>query len=139
MTRREAEKLVAGLGWAYGARLELTSGGFAGFSAGLASLFFEYDDGASELECSALIHKFREPPRPGLIECLRAAEARGTDTAHGALVYEPQNKGVYLSRTYQHAIDEATFLAEMQALLRATSAWASEVLPRIAEQGPCSR
>jgi hypothetical protein len=134
MTRQEAEKLVAGLGKTYGVQAELSPGGFGGLSVDMASLFFEFSDAAQALECSALVYKFRDPPKPGIIEGFAAEAAAGTDTGGGQVDYEPQNKGLFLSRTYQMSPEPTKFEGEMKTLMKASLAWGEQVLPRVSER-----
>jgi hypothetical protein len=134
MTRQEAERLVGGFGTSLGVKAELTPGGFAGLSVETASLFFEYRDSAQTLDCSALVYRFHDAPRPGVLEGFAAEQAAGTDTGGGRVDYEPANQGLYLSRTYQAAPDAAAFAGDMRSLLKASLRWSDEVLPRVAER-----
>lgn len=134
MTRQEAEQLVTGLGKTYGVSAELSPGGFGGLSVETASLFFEYSDATHALECSALVYKFHDAPKPGVIEGFSAEEAAGTDTGGGRVDYEPENKGLFLSRTYQQSPDPAAFLGEMKTLMKASLTWGEVVLPRVSER-----
>ena len=134
MTRQEAEQLVSGLGKTYGVKAELSPGGFGGLAVETASLFFEYSDASHALECSALVYKFHDAPKPGIIEGFTAEEAAGTDTGGGHVDYEPQNKGLFLSRTYQQSPDPGAFLGDMKTLMKASLTWGDVVLPRVSER-----
>src|SRR5687767_6972639 len=85
MTREAAQRLVQGLLAAEGTPPSpgINPQGFGGLSAGGASLYFEWHEDTKALECSALVYRFREPPKPGVIEGFQAEEREGTDTGGG--------------------------------------------------------
>ena len=39
-----------------------------------------------------------EPPKPGVLETFQTKEKEGTDAGGGTVAYEPENRGLYLSR-----------------------------------------
>jgi hypothetical protein len=131
MTRQDAERLVQTLGRTFGVETALNPTGFGGISVGESSLYFEFDEKAQTLECSALIYKFHDAPKPGIIEGFKAEEAAGTDTGGGKVDYEPENKGLFLSKTYSKTPDVAGFEKDMERLMEASRVWGDDVLDRV--------
>jgi hypothetical protein len=106
--------------------------GFGGVAVDGAQLYFEWHDKEQALECSALIYKFREPPKPGIVEGFQQEQTSGTDTGGGTVDYEPENKSLFLSRTYTQAPPQTAFIEDMKRLMRASLVWGDEVLDRVA-------
>jgi hypothetical protein len=100
-------------------------------SIGMGSLYFEFKEQAQSLTCLALIYKFHDAPKPGIIEGFKAEEAAGTNAGGGKVEYQPENKGLYLSRTYSKVPAQASFEQEMKDLLQASRVWGDEVLDRV--------
>jgi hypothetical protein len=136
MTREGAQRVVQSFVRAQGAVLSpgLNPQGFGGLAMGGAQLYFEWHEDAQALECSALVYRFHEPPKPGVIEGFQAEEKEGTDTGGGTVDYEPENRGLYLSRTYTHVPDERVFAKDMKRLMKASLKWGDEVLDRVASR-----
>ena len=135
MTREEAQRLVQTFMKSHGQSSEgLNPQGFGGAVLGDAQLYFEYHSDKQALETSALIYKFRDPPKPGVLEGFRAEEKSGTDTGGGAVDYETENKSLFLSRTYSTLPADAAFREDMQRLTQASLKWGDEVLDRVASR-----
>jgi hypothetical protein len=112
----------------------LNEQGFGGIVMGGAQLYFEWHEDTQALECSALVYKFHEPPKPGVIEGFQAEEKEGTDSGGGTVSYQPENRGLYLSRTYTQVPDERAFGKDMKKLMKASLIWGREVLDRVASR-----
>lgn len=135
MTREEAQRLVQAFMKSLGQPSEgLNPQGFGGAAVGNAQLYFEYHADKQELETSALIYKFRDAPKPGVLEGFRAEEKSGTDTGGGAVDYETENNSLFLSRTYATVPAEAAFQEDMKRLTQASLVWGDEVLDRVASR-----
>jgi hypothetical protein len=134
MTRDEAQQLARALLAAAGQpdSVGLNPQGFGGVSVDNAQLYFEWHDDEQALECSALIHKFRDNPKPGILEGFEAEQKAGTDTGDGTVDYEPENKSLFLSRTYTQAPPQPIFVDDMKRLMKASLAWSDEVMDRVA-------
>ena len=133
MTRDEAQRLVQAFMMSLGQSSEgLNPQGFGGAVLGDAQLYFEYHSDKQELEASALVYKFRDPPKPGVLEGFRAEEKSGTDTGGGAVDYEPENKSLFLSRMYSTMPADAAFREDMRRLTEASLKWGDEVMDRVA-------
>lgn len=133
MTRDDAVAMVQRLFRAYGVRSEgLNAGGFGGAMIGLGQVYFEHrPDGI--LLCSALIYRFHNEPKPGVLAGFEEeARAGHTDTGGGALHYEPENRGLYLARAYPTPVLDRAFRRDIESLLRASLVWGREVLERVA-------
>src|SRR4051812_48301475 len=122
MTREGAQRLVQSFVRPTGSLQSpgLNQEGFGGLVMGGAQLYFEWHEDTKALECSALVYKFHEPPKPGVLETFQAEEKEGTDTGGGTVTYEPENRGLYLSRTYTQVADERAFAKDMKRLMRAS-------------------
>lgn len=135
MTREEAQRLVQTFMKSLGQSSDgLNPQGFGGAVIGDAQLYFEYHTDKQALETSALIYKFRDPPKPGVLEGFRAEEKSGTNTGGGAVDYEPENKSLFLSRTYTTVPPDTAFKADMQKLTQASLVWSTEVMDRVASR-----
>ncbi|KFA88360.1 hypothetical protein [Archangium violaceum] len=135
MTRDEAQRLVQAFMKSLGQASEgLNPQGFGGAAVGNAQLYFEYHTDKQTLETSALIYKFRDPPKPGVLEGFRAEEKSGTDTGGGAVDYETENNSLFLSRTYASVPSEAAFREDMKRLTQASLVWSDEVMDRVASR-----
>jgi hypothetical protein len=108
--------------------------GFGGVAVEGAQLYFEWRDKEQALECSALIYKFRDNPKPGIVEGFQAEQKAGTDTGGGTVDYEPENKSLFLSRTYTQAPPQTAFIEDMKKLMKASLVWGDEVLDRVASK-----
>jgi hypothetical protein len=135
MTRDEAQRLVQSFMQAVEQPGEgLNPQGFGGAMVGDAQLYFEYHDDTKALETSALIYKFRDAPKPGILEGFQAEEKAGTDTGGGTVDYEKENKSLFLSRTYTKVPQDAAFVADMRRLMDASLVWADSVVDRVASR-----
>lgn len=136
MTREEARRLVQAFLQSYGqAHSEgLNVRGLGGAQVGEAQIYFEHDSGSGALKASALIYRFHEAPKPGVLEGFSREEQSGTDTGGGKVDYEQENKGLYLSRTYTAVPADAAFKSELEKLMEASLVWGQEVLDRVASR-----
>lgn len=135
MTREEAQRLVQAYMLSLGQQSEgLNPKGFGGAVLGDAQLYFEYHSTRQALETSALIYKFRDLPKPGVIEGFYAEEKSGTDTGGGAVDYEPENKSLFLSRLYNTVPTIESFSEDMKRLTQASLVWGDQVLDRVASR-----
>lgn len=112
----------------------LNAKGFGGAQLAEGEIFFEYHPDERALECSALVYRFRSPPKPGVLDGFKAEAKSGTPTGGGELDFEPENGGLYLSRMYGDRVPNETFVEELNALLGASVTWAKDVLPRVANK-----
>ncbi len=110
----------------------LNEQGFGGAMVGGAQLHFEHHADTQQLECSALVYRFREEPRPGVIEGFLKEAEEGADTGGGVVDYEPESRSLFLSRTYSELPSGTAFARDMEALMKASLEWGDDVLDRVA-------
>ncbi len=136
MTREEARRLVRAFLGGQGINSPgLNENNLGGAMVGEAQIYFEYQPRQQALKCSALIYKFHDKPKPGVLEGFKQEEqAKTADTGGGTVDYEPENKGLYLSRTYTKTVPEAAFRKDMRRLMKASVVWGDEVLDRVASK-----
>ncbi len=136
MTREGAQRLVQSFVRPHGSLQSpgLNEQGFGGLDMGDTQLYFEWHEDTKALECSALVYSFHEPPKPGVLETFQAEEKEGTDAGGGTVTYEPENRGLYLSRTYTQVPEERAFSKDMKRLMKASLTWSREVLDRVASR-----
>ena len=136
MTREQALRLVRTFLRGSGVDSPgLNRNNLGGAMVGEGQVYFEYHPKAQALQCSALIYRFRDKPKPGVLEGFRQEErAKTADTGGGRVEYEPENKGLYLSRTYTRTVDERAFRNDMQRLMAASLVWGDTVLDRVASK-----
>lgn len=112
----------------------LNEQGFGGVDVDGAQMFFEYHPARRVLECSALVYRFNDPPRPGVVAGFEAEAAEGTDTGGGTVDYERENRGLFLSREYIVMPWGLCFARDMRRLAAASLVWRDEVLDRVASR-----
>ncbi|HEX8705613.1 MAG TPA: hypothetical protein VF815_42660 [Myxococcaceae bacterium] len=136
MTRDEAQQLARAVLAAAGQpeSVGLNPQGFGGVAVDNAQLYFEWHEDQQALECSALIYKFRDNPKPGVLEGFQAEQKAGTDTGGGAVDFETENKSLFLSRTYTQAPPHPVFVDDMKKLMKASLVWGGEVMDRVASR-----
>jgi hypothetical protein len=136
MTRDEAQQLARAVLAAaeQPESVGLNPQGFGGVAVDNAQLYFEWHDEQQELECSALVYKFRDNPKPGIIEGFQAEQKAGTDAGGGTVDFEPENKSLFLSRTYTQAPPHSIFVDDMKKLMKASLVWGDEVMDRVASK-----
>lgn len=136
MTLEEAQRLVQSFMRAHGDTegSGLNAKGFGGAALGESQVYFEHSADSGALKCSALIYRFRDAPRPGVIDGFRDEEKRGTDTGGGKVDYETENKSLFLSRTYGVLPSEQQFKDDLDRLLEASLTWGEEVFNRVADR-----
>jgi hypothetical protein len=106
-----------------------------GAAVGESQIYFEYQPLEQSLKCSALVYRFQAEPRPGVIEAFKLEEqSRSADTGGGTVDYEPENKGLYLSREYSETMSDATFAESLEDLMKASRVYGDEVLDRVASK-----
>ena len=131
MTRQEADSMLRALVGADDGAPRLGGGDVAGVMLGPAALYFEYDARGGSLACGALVYRFRERPRPGVLEDL-LEENQGA--GGGRLVYREGARALLLSRTYLETIPAGEFAEDMKRLAAASLGWGAEVLERVASR-----
>jgi hypothetical protein len=136
MTREGAQRLVQSFVRPQGSLQSpgLNQEGFGGLVMDGAQLYFEWNEDTKALECSALVYKFHEPPKPGVLETFQAEEKEGTDAGGGTVDYEAENRSLFLSRTYTQVPNERAFGKDMKRLMKASLVWSREVLDRVASR-----
>ena len=106
-------------------------GGVTGLMLGPAALYFEYDDALSALTCGALVYRFRNAPRPGVLEDFLE---ENSGAGGGSLVYREETRALLLSRTYTEPVPAEVFAEDMKGLAAASLGWGAEVLERVASR-----
>ena len=136
LSRESAQELVRWFVRTQGAGMSpgLNPQGFGGVMLGRAQVYFEFHEDSKTLECSALIYRFKEPPKPGVIEGFEAEAREGTDAGGGTVDYERENRGLFLSREYTVVPEGAGFAKDMKRLAEASLVWGDEVLDRVASR-----
>jgi hypothetical protein len=136
MTREEAVRMIQDFFKSHGVDSPgLNENNLGGASIGGHQLYFEFYPAKEQLEVSALIYKFHVKPRPGVVDAFKAEELKKTaDTGGGTLKYEPENKGLYLSRTYTEAIPLDDLSNDLDRLMKASLVFGTEVLERVADK-----
>lgn len=135
MTREEAQKLVQDYMLTLKQPSEgLNPQGFGGAVVGDAQLYFEYHGKTQQLEASALVYRFRDRPKAGVIDGFKEEEKAGTNTGGGVVDYEPENKSLFLSRSYAEVPPVAAFQEHMKQLMEASREWGASVLERVASR-----
>jgi len=131
MTRNEAEQMLRALAGAGERPPRFGAGDVTGLMLGPAALYFEYDAARGALKCGALVYRFRNAPRPGVLEDFLE---ENTGAGGGQLVYREETRALLLSRTYAGAVPAEVFAEEMKRLAAASLGWGAEVLERVASR-----
>lgn len=134
MTREEASSLVVEFFKAYNtAHPGISEKGFAAGMFGAAELFFSYQERDGNLDCFALIYRFRNEPKVNVLTALERA-SHEYDTGGGELKYLTDNRSLFLKRVYSHTVSETQFINDTKRLAEASMLWASEVIERVATE-----
>lgn len=132
MTREEASQLVVALFKAHNAEHPgINQQGFAAGMFGAAELYFNYQGQNGNLDCMALIYRFRNTPKDKVLTSLKQA-ANEYDVNDGELEYLQDSRSLVLKRTYSTIIPENHFVNDMKRLTEASLFWAGEVVERVA-------
>lgn len=131
MTREEAEEMLRALVGADAHTPRFGDGGVTGLMLGPAALYFEYDDARRALTCGALVYRFRNAPRPGVLEDFLE---ENPGAGGGSLVYREETRALLLSRTYAEPVSDEVFAEDMKSLAAASLGWGAEVLERVASR-----
>ena len=107
---------------------------YGGFDDGAQRVVFEYIPDDQVLNVLALCYRFRQPPRPGVLEAFQNEAQLGTDTGGGTVEFRPENGGLFLSRSYVEKTDPARFIEDTNKLAQAARHWAEDVLPTVASR-----
>jgi len=140
MTRDEANRLIQSFAQSQGGQVSgLNMNNMSGLSLGESDLFFTFHqpllpNQPTKLEVSALIYRFRKDPDPEILAGFREEQAAGTPSGGGEVDFEPENKGLYLTRFYEKVPDQDTFNAQLLELAKASKVWGREVLERVANK-----
>ncbi|QAT84469.1 MULTISPECIES: hypothetical protein [Corallococcus] len=136
MTRDAARQLVKWYLQSQGAGVTegLNEQGLGGMMSGEGQYAFEHVESPPALKCSALIYRFREPPKPGIIEGFRQQQEEGTDTGGGNVDFEPDTGNLFLTRTYEVMPDGREFTRDLDRLGKASVVWGKDVLDRVAHK-----
>jgi hypothetical protein len=110
----------------------LNENNLGGAIAGDYQIYFEYQPAKRSLKCSALVYRFRDEPKPGVIEALKAEEAKLWITGNGVLKYDRANKALFLTRIYTEGVSDEEFAQDLQLLMSASEVYGNEVLERVA-------
>lgn len=131
MKREEAESMLSALVGAGAPVPRFGAGDVTGVMLGPAALYFEYDAGRGSLNCGALVYRFRNTPRPGVLEDF--LEESG-DAGGGVLVYREETRALLLSRNYTEAVPAEVFVEDMKRLAAASLGWGAELLEHVASR-----
>lgn len=135
MTRDEAVRLVQAVFKSVGQQSPgLNEKGFGGVMLGVAQVYFEHQAASQKLVCRAHIFTFPKEPEPGKIAGFEQEEQSGTPTGGGRFEYMPENKGIFLTRSYDKAADAEVFVREVGELAKASLVWRDEVFARVMER-----
>lgn len=148
----DANALVRSYLAAYGAKdTGLNSDGKGGVRLGHLEVYFEFGSSLEPtnvlawrantkapqkvLKANARIYTFLKEPSEALMrELKRAAKDESIDTANGAVVYQPENQGLFLSLQYEKAPEPARFKEEIDELLVVSGAWLEGTLEECMER-----
>jgi hypothetical protein len=136
ITRDEAVRMIQAYFKSQGLEsLGLNDNNLGGAMVGENQIYFEYLPASSALKCSALIYKFHDDPKPGVLDGFKAEEKRMSPNSAGAtLEYQPENKGLYLTRIYTEPISETEFARDLTIMMKASDVYGEQVLDRVADK-----
>lgn len=133
MTRNEAARMVQHFFLANDVVSEgLNEKNLGGAQVGDLQVFFQYLPDMGILRCSAHIYSFHDAPKPGVLEGFKKAADGGADTGGGYFEYQPENRGIYLSRDYKSPAGDEEFLNDLARLMGATREWGGPILEKVA-------
>jgi hypothetical protein len=132
MTRDEAVRMVQAFFQSHSLQSPgLNDQNLGGAAVGEFQIYFEYQPSNHTLKCSALVYRFHAAPKPGVLEAFKAAQSE-FDSGGGWIDFEPENKGLYLSRSYSQQVPHEQFAKELDSLMNAGKLYGDQVLDRVA-------
>jgi hypothetical protein len=136
LNRDDAVRMIQGFFKSHGLDSPgLNESNLGGAAIGEYQIYFEYQPANQTLKCSALIYRFRDEPKPGVIEGFEAEEQRKTaDAGGGILEYQRVNKGLYLTRSYSDSVSDEEFAGDLKRLMKASEVYGDQVLERVASK-----
>jgi hypothetical protein len=136
MTRDDAVKLAQAALAAHNitGSAGLNEQNYGGFDDGGQRVVFEYIPDGKVLNVLALCYRFRQPPRPGVLDAFQKEGQLGTNTGGGTVEFRSENGGLFLSRSYTQQTDPARFVEDTNKLAQAAKYWAEDVLPAVASR-----
>lgn len=136
LNRDDAVRMIQGFFKSHGVDSPgLNESNLGGAAIGEGQVYFEYQPADRILKCSALVYRFRDEPRPGVIEAFEAeAQGKTADTGGGILEYQRANKGLFLTRSYSAGVPAEEFAEDLKQLLKASLVYGDQVLDRVASK-----
>ena len=134
LNRDDAVRMIQGFFKSHGLDSPgLNESNLGGASVGDDQVYFEYQPAHRILRCSALVYRFRDEPKPGVIEGFKAeVDEKPNSAGGGILEYQPVNKGLYLTRSYNDGIPDEEFADDLKRLMSAARVYGDQVLDRVA-------
>jgi hypothetical protein len=134
LNRDDAVRMIRGFFKSHGVDSPgLNESNLGGASIGEYQVYFEYEPANQTLKCSALVYRFRDEPKPGVIEAFEAEE-KSADAGGGFLEYQRVNKGLYLTRSYADVVSDEEFAEDLKRLMNASMIYGDQVLDRVASK-----
>lgn len=134
MTREDADRMAKAILKAAGAEGPgLNEKGLGGAMLGQAQVYFEHQAQPPAFVVRAHVYTFRKEPAPALLQALEAEGRKPERTGGGRLEYVAQNRGVFLTRSYERPVADEALVADVRSLSEASLAWRNDVLPKAME------
>lgn len=134
MTRDEAQRAVQSFFEAHG---QTGSPGLNARGLGKANLdadilTFEFIEAQGALRCGVLVYRFREKPRPEILQALRDEDR--AEPAPGRLEYDAEARSLLATRRYEAPPENLP--TDLEELRETARRWREEGIPRAAERAP---
>ncbi len=92
---------------------------------------FNYRLNEDAFTVSSLIYQFHDQPKP---QVLNAIELEAEKEMYYQIQYEPENKTLYVTKTYTTNVSEELFIKEVDEIISTSKKWSSETLDHIASK-----
>jgi hypothetical protein len=134
MTREQAKQQIE----AFFRRLGITASffedkNFAKAAIGESVIGFEFDAASGGLSARALIYRFRQKPKPVMLDAI-FAEEKTAATGGGSLRFDNEEMSLFLERAFTEKISDEEFYDAVNRLAQASLVWSGQLLQKIAEK-----
>ena len=136
MLRTEAIKTIQDYLQTFGIESQgLNDKNIGGAELGTLQVYFEYLEDKKALNCSVLLYKFTNPPKPQLLDAFQEeGQKNDVEMGDGFVDYQTENQCLMLTKAFKQNLPIDTFSKQMERLFSASNYWEETVLDRVADR-----
>lgn len=133
MKREEATRQIEAFFRKLGMRASFSNEqNFVKASVGEAVLGFEFDESEEILKAKALIYRFRNAPKPEILDAVYD-QAKEANSGGGQMFFDENDMTLYLEKDFVEPLGDENFHKQINILAQASFFWSSRKLQQVAE------